>query len=279
LDVDGTLVGPDSVVPDEGRRAVAEAAAAGLRVCLATGRSYAEAAGVWRQLPLRPPFEPIVVLGGALVAEPDTGRTLWQKPIPPAVARQFADALADEGYAAMAIVDPWRHGFSYFLTETGNVDVLQARFFARAGVTVRLVPRLGDDGQMPDLLRISTIVPDARAGTALAGRLRAKMGPGVTITSLAAPNYGLRLVEAHAAGASKFAGIQYVAQSHLIPPRAIAAVGDDANDLAMIQGAGLGVAMPDAPVDLQAAADYVAVEGLPAFIRRLIAGEFDDWTE
>ncbi|MCY2925769.1 MAG: HAD family hydrolase [Planctomycetota bacterium] len=276
LDIDGTLVCPDSIVSPEARQAVAAAQAAGLRVCLATGRSYEEAVGVWRQLPLKEPFEPLIVLGGAIVAEPDTGRTLWQQSIPLATAREYVAALGQEGYSAMAIVDAWRHGFSYFVIETGNVAELRRLFFSRSSAEARFVAELPADGDMPDLLRISTIVADAQAGAGLAGRLRARMGPRLSIIALGAPNYGVRLVEAHAAGCSKFTAIQYVAQSHLIGPGQIAAVGDDANDLAMLHGAGLGVAMPHAPADVQAAANYVAAEGLPAFIHRLVAGEFDE---
>ena len=65
VDVDGTLVGPDSVVPADVVDALAAAEQAGLRVCLATGRSYVETHPIWRQLRLRGPFEPLVVVGGA----------------------------------------------------------------------------------------------------------------------------------------------------------------------------------------------------------------------
>ncbi|MEI7838149.1 MAG: HAD family hydrolase, partial [Planctomycetota bacterium] len=247
LDVDGTLVCPDSIVSPAAREAVAAAQAAGLRVCLATGRSYEETIGVWRQLPLKEPFESLIVLGGAIVAEPGSGRTLWQKSIPPATAREYAAALAEEGYSVMAVVDAWRHGFSYYVTETGNVDELRRLFFCGLNGRARFVPQLPTNGDMPDLLRISAVVSDAQAGADLAARLRERMGQRLNIISLGAPNYGVRLVEAHAAGCTKFAAIQYLAQSHLISPGQIAAVGDDANDLAMLHGAGLGVAMPHAP--------------------------------
>ena len=47
------------------------------------------------------------------------------------------------------------------------------------------------------------------------------------------------------------------------------------NDLAMIQGAGLGVAMPDSPQPLLDAARHVANEGLAQFVTDLAAGKWD----
>ena len=46
LDIDGTLIGRDEVVSQAVREAVAAAVAGGMKVCLATGRSYLESVGV-----------------------------------------------------------------------------------------------------------------------------------------------------------------------------------------------------------------------------------------
>ena len=64
LDVDGTLVGPDNVVTPEIRAAVRLADRAGIRICLATGRSYGETIGIWEQLGLDRRFQPMVLIGG-----------------------------------------------------------------------------------------------------------------------------------------------------------------------------------------------------------------------
>ncbi|MBS3821775.1 MAG: HAD hydrolase family protein, partial [Phycisphaerae bacterium] len=72
LDVDGTLVQPDNRVAPDVRTAIADVAGAGLRVCLATGRSYVETVDVWQQLawPVDRPAEAMAVVGGAMVVEP-----------------------------------------------------------------------------------------------------------------------------------------------------------------------------------------------------------------
>ena len=281
LDVDGTLVAADNIVPADIARAVRNAEQAGLKICLATGRSYSETLPVWRQLKLAGPHLPLVVIGGALVSEPDTGRSLYHKPIAHDVACRFGDILGAAGYCAMAIVDKWRHDVEYLMTETGDVEDAQRRWFSKMNVKVRRVSALSDVGSslevsgMPEILRISTVVDPENAAD-LVERLRTETGDQVEVHAIVAPNYGVMIVEAHAVGANKRTAVNYIAQASGTPLSRVAAVGDDINDIPILSAAGLGVAMPDAPDSVCTEADMVAVDGLAAFIDRLARGEFDD---
>jgi hypothetical protein len=274
IDVDGTLLGPDHKLRSDAAEAIRDARAAGLRVCLATGRSYVETVGIWRMLDLAGPFEPLVLIGGALVSEPDTGRTLYQRPLPRQLAEEFADALGQAGYAAMAIVDAWRCGWDYILCQAGDVPAAQRHWLDKMHVKVRRVRRLADAPEMPAPLRISVIV-DPQEWSELAATIKQKFDGRLNVHVVCAPNYGVTVLEGFSPDADKFSALNYVAQAYRIAPARIAAVGDDVNDLSMIRKAGLGVAMPNSPPAVQAAADLVAAEGLPAFIRRLVAGQFD----
>ncbi len=271
LDCDGTLVGPDSIVPDDIINAVAQAQAAGLRICLATGRNYKETIAIWQQLGLTPPHEAMILVGGALVAEPHTGRTLYHKPIGRDLACDFADALADENYCALTLVDAWRHDLDYILTEAGDVDEVEQQWLSRMPCTTQRVAALRDvQTTMPDPLRISTIVAP-EDGPALVERLQEQFGDSLTVHAILAPNYGVWIVECFHRETNKFNALKYVAQAHRIPASRIVAVGDDVNDLAMIQGAGMGVAMAKAPDAVKAAANVVVEDGLARFIHDLLA--------
>lgn len=274
IDVDGTLIGPDGKVTPATAEAVQAAARAGLRVCVATGRSYVETMPVWRQLELPAPHEPMVLISGALVSDPDSGRTLYQKAIPRQLACEYADALNEAGHSAAAIVDSWRHGVEYYLAESRDAQQVRKRWFAQMSVKVNYVRRLADAADMPDPLRINVVV-DADEGKALAAKLIARFGQGLEIHEILAPNYNVRIVEAFAAGATKWTGVQYVAQAYRIGAGTVVAVGDDVNDLSMIRSAGLGVAMPHAPHEVASAAKVVAEGGLAEFIARLLAGRYD----
>jgi len=97
----------------------------------------------------------------------------------------------------------------------------------------------------------------------------------LNIHAILAPNYDVTIVEGFAAKTSKLSGVQYVAQSHQTGLGKVAAVGDDINDVPIVRGAGLGVAMPKAPQSLRDVADHVAEDGLAQFIHQLLDGQFD----
>lgn len=269
LDVDGTLIRPDQSVASETVEALVEAQSAGLRVCLATGRSLVETMPVWRQLRLTAPPQPMVLIGGALVAEPDTGRTLYQRTLPPDLACEYAGALVSRGYSAMAIVDAWRHGFDYYLVESRDVRSVRDGWFAKMNVKVHSVPSLARNGQTPEVLRINAAVEPAAAG-AMAKDLAEQFAGRLNVHSILAPNYGVTVVEAFALTASKWSAITYLAQGLRIGAGEIVAVGDDVNDLPMIRSAGLGVAMPWAAPEVKAAAKAIAMPDLAGFIRGLL---------
>ena len=71
------------------------------------------------------------------------------------------------------------------------------------------------------------------------------------------PKYRGTMCEILRHDAGKWAAILHLAQLWQIEPEAICAVGDDVNDVPMIRGAGLGVAMGHARPEILAAADLV----------------------
>jgi hypothetical protein len=59
-------------------------------------------------------------------------------------------------------------------------------------------------------------------------------------------------------GVTKWTGIRHVAADWGIAPEEMCAVGDDVNDIPMIEAAGLGIAMGNALPEVIAAADRIA---------------------
>ena len=83
--------------------------------------------------------------------------------------------------------------------------------------------------------------------------------PGKLYTHvLRSPRYTGFMCEIAPAGVTKWSGILHLADDWGIAQSEICAVGDDVNDIPMIEGAGLGVAMGNALAPVKAAADRIA---------------------
>lgn len=57
--------------------------------------------------------------------------------------------------------------------------------------------------------------------------------------------------------ASKFRGVSYVAEAFGLEPEKVAAFGDDYNDIVMLRGFGIGVAVANAIDEVKTVADYI----------------------
>ena len=75
---------------------------------------------------------------------------------------------------------------------------------------------------------------------------------------LRSPRYVGYMCEIAPHGVSKWTGVRRLADEWGIAPEEICAAGDDVNDIPMIAGAGLGVAMGNALDEVKAAADRIA---------------------
>jgi len=82
------------------------------------------------------------------------------------------------------------------------------------------------------------------------------------------------LLEFVDAGASKGRALQEIGRTHGIAASEMIAVGDGYNDVSMLEYAGLGVAMANAPADIQAMCQYVTLsneeDGVAAVIEKYI---------
>jgi hydroxymethylpyrimidine pyrophosphatase-like HAD family hydrolase len=121
---------------------------------------------------------------------------------------------------------------------------------------------------IPDPLRVTALV-DPADGEALAGRLQQQFGDQLELHAIRAPNYGVTVIEAFAAGASKASALKYVAQGYRLAASKVLAVGDDVNDIPMLRWAGAGLAMPDASAAVRDAADGVVAGSLAEVIEKL----------
>jgi Cof subfamily protein (haloacid dehalogenase superfamily) len=272
VDLDGTLVNHGRIA-DEDARALHEACHHGIAIVLCTGRSWAETQPVWRELALPQSHVPVICVGGAVVVDPHTGRSLCSRSFEHETAHELSSALRKLGYPVMALVDAWREGFDYYMVGQFAEKPLYQRFFGQQQARIRRVEQL--DGLLsPRALRISIIEHPEPAGQLLP-ELRSRFVGQIEIQGIFAPNYGVYILEAFSAGTTKFSALVYVGQAMRLGAGMMAAIGDDYNDISMLAGVARSAAPQDAPPDvLKAAKSVVPARGqaaVAAFVSQLLA--------
>jgi Cof subfamily protein (haloacid dehalogenase superfamily) len=250
LDIDGTVLAPDGALCEGAREAVERAQRAGLRVVLCTGRRYRTALPVQQALGLA---GPIVLHNGALVKESTSGRTLSAATLASGLCREAIAALRPNG-PPLVYVDGYPD--TDIVTERGAAHPTQTEYLEGHGEHCDFVDDLAQVAR-DDVLMVSVMADDATIAQIGARAARA-LGSRVHTHEIRNQGYGGRILELLAPGTGKWRALRRLAEAWGIEAAAIAAVGDDLNDVEMVREAGLGVAMGNAVAAVRAAADLVA---------------------
>jgi Cof subfamily protein (haloacid dehalogenase superfamily) len=272
IDIDGTLLDGRGRLPDAHRDALVEAAAHGIDVALVTGRSYHFTRPIADLLPI--PLT-LVVNNGAVVKR-KSGETEIRNLLPREAARvvlaetrKLEDSVAvvfdrpDERQIVFERMD-WSHPNRRGYFEKNKAFIAQA-----AGP---LADMLVED---PIQVMFNGSVAPMRA---LVQALRSL--PVADQISVASTEYELRdfsLVDVNAAGCSKGTTLARWAASRGLMSGEIMAVGDNLNDVEMLDFAGTAVVMGNATEALKSRGYHVTgtndEQGLATAIRRFVLAD------
>jgi Cof subfamily protein (haloacid dehalogenase superfamily) len=268
LDVDGTLLDPAGKLRPVVQQAIMEVQQRGIRVVLCTGRRFRTALPLAQELQLT---APLVVHNGALVKDPASGDTLHQTCLPARIYLQALLHLRQLG-VPMVYIDAF-HDHIDILTEA----LERAHPFQQAYLQENLTHcRIVEDIGVPPAYGVvmMSVMGDETSLQALRSRITAALRTQARINMLINKNYQGFILEVLHPAVSKWVGLQRLAAQEGIAPEAIMAVGDDENDMEMLRGAGLGIAMGNARPEVKAAADQVtssnADDGLVQAIERFL---------
>jgi len=253
IDIDGTLVNSHNELTDATCTALCRAMAAGIRVVLATGRRYSHTLHLVEPLGLD---VPLVTASGALVKDPVGHRTLYRARFEPEVLRCALRALDELGFCPIACADTFHQGFDFYTCSREAESEELAEYFRLNPTAGRVNARLLDapPADIFCLFTLGTQEQMLRLEVELNGRLPGKLHTHV----LRSPLYVGYMCEMAPAGVTKWSAIRRLARQWRITDAEICAVGDDVNDIPMIQAAGLGVAMGNALPSVKAAAARIA---------------------
>jgi Cof subfamily protein (haloacid dehalogenase superfamily) len=256
MDLDRTIVPSSLTLSPATVRAVAAVHAAGIEPIIATGRMFASARPYAHELGVT---APLICYQGALVADPQSGEWLLHEPIDVPVALEVIAAVRAEGFHMNVYVN------DQLCVEKVTPEGRTYAEHARLEMFV-----VGDFGAW---LRQPTtkivVVGEPRKLDDLEIRLRAAFASRLFIAK-SLPEF----LEIASPGVSKGAALRFVCDRLGIDPLRLVAFGDGANDLELLEAAGLGVAMADADPALLRIADWtvpsVAEDGVAGFLSLLV---------
>lgn len=262
LDLDGTIVGRDLRILPETVSAVRAFQQTGGRVTIATGRTlrttvpFADGLGV---------DGPLICYQGALIADHRSGETIYHHPVPGPEAAEAVRRLLEAGVYVHAYIDdelyvPWLgkevdlyQTFSPFKLAVNVVDDLEAVVRERPPTKLLFIE---DENQVePQLYGLRMHFVDRLHIVRSHAHFGELTAPGIT----------------------KASALAVLADLLSIPQMQVAAAGDQANDLEMLEWAGFGMAVRTGPPALLAAADELIdgpeQAGLARGIREYVLGE------
>ncbi len=250
LDLDGTLVDGNESVHARDREAIRSAAAEGVAVMVATGRSSISAHAILEDLGLD---APAVVFNGA-------GLYAWRE-------RRLLEerVLGNRTHARALALGAERDWLTVVMCADQKLGLLprdDVEASALAMMTsLRLVPR--EELTAEFVLRVTFFSREHERCEEFGCEVEAAIGQPVYVTSFplsilanhrASP---LHVVDVHPPCLGKAEAMRVLAERYGIPAQRVVAVGDATNDLPMFEAAGLAVCMADGMPEALAKAQRV----------------------
>ncbi len=251
IDLDGTFLDPRGEVSVKTREAVKAVLARGIRVAIATGRTWWESRAVIEVAGLSGPG---VFAGGAVVNDTKDGRTLAKTTIDPQTASAICQIVESAGYPAMVFRDTNGSGAEFVVSDGIPVPPSLSEWWSYHRSDIVLRTDLGTPQGHPGTLRVTTAATP-EAITEVGSQLRKRLADRCYWHTIRVPAYGVEVLEVFHPAVNKWHGIVQLAALLGIDAGRVVAIGDDVNDLAMLENAMLGVAMGNARPEVKSIAD------------------------
>lgn len=249
IDIDGTLLNPAGEITQATMQSVQAAQEAGIVVTLATARRYSNTKKIADELGLQ---GPLILYDGAEIVQHPQGNILYSRPLAADIAQQAVDALVQHG--VQPVVQP-NDGLAEEVW-TGLVEfdnVWLEAYFEVYRQKIRRMPFEQLCTGHADPLRVVAFTSE---------EILQRVIPDIaqldcSWTMIKRGSYGCAELTVMDKGCTKASGVAALAQALAIPMSQIMAIGDNNNDIAMLETVGWGVAMGQAPSQVKAVANAV----------------------
>lgn len=259
LDIDGTLIAaanePVGVLAQKLYRTLSSGYS--VRITIATGRAFGGAAPIIDALGVT---NPVVLYNGAIVADRGGAHLLFRKSIDADTVRQ-AVALAVRAGASALVYNCRPSPPQQTLPGTGAEGpglIETVTGWSRGLEPVREVNGLHVEWQPADA---PVIVSEATAVLVMCSDPESHLPAALQrLPHVSATSSGAGYAELRPAGVSKAIGVEYLARHLGISRANVLAIGDNDNDVEMLDWAGIGVAVHGATQRAVQACDYTTTQ-------------------
>jgi Cof subfamily protein (haloacid dehalogenase superfamily) len=257
MDLDRTILGASLELAPRLVAAVKAVAASGVVPIVATGRMLRSSRPFALQLGVT---APLICYQGAMIADPASGQWLFHDPMPVELARQVIAACRSREQHCNVYVDDELY--------VDELNLYALEYARHAKLEAHSVGNLEQWLTEPTTKIVVVGEPDLL--DALQIELRQIFGPRLFIAK-SLPFF----LEVAQPDVSKGSALRWVCRRIEIDPVNVVAFGDGANDIELLQDAGLGIAVADAdPVLLehaQGVVPSVEQDGVARFLEALVS--------
>ncbi|WP_435006404.1 HAD family hydrolase [Tundrisphaera lichenicola] len=272
LDIDGTILDREGNLRDRTIHAVNRAAEAGIRPILCTGRRYRRALSIAEKLGIH---GPLVCNSGAILKDSTEHRTLWRADFEEGLLGEILNIFHHRNEPVLSFTDRSNESLDFLVSHAHSGRRLfddyldQNRPYAEINSGWVENPGPGHFHLCAIGTRSTMKEFDDLIHENLPGRVQTFVQKS--------PRYSGTMCEVLRHDANKWSALLQLARHWNVNPSEVCAVGDDMNDIPMIRGAGLGVAMGHACAAVKEVADLVTGEddedGVAMLIEDFLLGE------
>lgn len=279
LDLDGTTLDSLGQVPDANREAIRAAEDAGVLVSIATGRRFRDAQPVGISLALN---APLITHNGGLLKYADSEETVHCSLLSTETSLDVVRVGKAFGGDALVSTDP--NGSGTLLYDRISDDNIPLKKYLRWSESLHGI-EIGRSGvahveSLEAILPTSEIVHISFSGNCAAMRelestLKVEFGDGITLLATIYPRLDFTLLDILPPDASKGHGVARLAELNGLTAENVMCIGDNFNDLEMLEYAGTAVIMGNADRKLREMPNFYTTlnnddSGVAAAIERFI---------
>ena len=253
LDLDGTLLNSRGKIPEANRRAIEKAEEIGVLVTIATGRRFRDALPVGLELNLN---APIICHNGALLKYAETLENVAVSIIPHETLYEILRVGNEFGADAMMSCDPHGKGILYYdrvskenLPLQSYIKWSKTLHGTDAEEAIMHVPKLEDILEANETVHVSFSGKCAPM-LKLQKVLETELQTTANILATRYPQLDFTLLDILPSDASKGIGVEKLALLNKLSPENVMVIGDNFNDLEMLEYAGTPVVMGNASPEL-----------------------------